>query len=715
MSDSGERYGVRIRPPDGLTPDAIGGLALMIAPITGQPASDLEDELARGPVVVARDLGLDEARQLVAVFGSLGANAELVEPDTEPGRQLFDPDEPVDEAWRGIRTTAPLESPATLPFDVANMRAVLAGEREDVQDTADGEPGDPRIKKTQPFDSSVIREALGGVAPGGLTQPFQLDQLGPSLETLDQKDDHFAATQQIDGAALKQAVEAAGESTRTQPFDARMLHASLAGDLSTQELPDLPTAPFRRDALLGPPPVVVVEEVSTVKWGSRPTDPFDPGSEPGADSRPTERIDVSGVDPIARPRRSSSIDPETRPRGVDELLSTREMGVPHADDATRPQGVYSSGPATQATTAKFQRPEQGSIHQTGDMGSVAGGPLIFRLEAPQPQVTATGSVPRQVRLGDVTGEVPRIPAESRTEGRPSGALPIFDLDAEIRPPRPDVYRLGAGVAPTSRVVSITPPPTDELKAMGEALRQEAAGTSEANSGSFQVMGADGHPSYLSPPRGAAPSRPDAVADAHSPGLAGLLGLVLPGMGQVYNGERERAVWFAIGAVLIVPWVWGVFDAVAVARTIKSGAARRPDTAAREAAVRGHLLLNMSILVGVMVGVFLSQRMADRRAPPPPLPEPAPVAAVVDASVPDAAPDAGPSPQERRLRVDGLMKRGRQACGRGLYAECEEIMHEILKIDRTYRAAHSLLVEAVSKRRRRENKLEQDAGVRPVTP
>ncbi len=707
MSESGDRYGVRIRPPDGLTPDAIGELALMIAPITGQSASELEDELSQGSVVVARELGLAEAKQLVAVFGSLGANAELVEPDTEPGRQLFDPDESVDDAWRGIRTTGPPESPATLPFDVTNMRVVLAAEMdEDTQDLS-GTVDDPRIKKTQPFDASVIQAALSGPAPAS-TQPLELGQLGPTLEPLE--GDHFAATQQIDGEALQKAVQAAGESTRTQPFDARMLHASLAANQSTDELPDLATAPFRREALLGPPPKVV-EDVEAVKWGSRATDPFDPGDEPATQERPTERLDI---DPITRPRPAVSIDPETRPHGIDKLISTREMGATHLDGATRPQGAYSA-PKTEATTAKFDRAAEDPMRQTGDMGSVQGGPLIFKLEAPPPQVTETGSVPRQVRLGDVTGEVPRVPPESRSELRPSGALPIFDLEAEMHPPRPDVFRLGEGSAETSRVVSITPPPTGEHRAVEEALRKATEPASPANSGSFQVMGADGQPGYLAPPRPASSSRPVAAMPTHSAGLAGMLGLVLPGMGQVYNGERDRAVWFAIGAVLIVPWVWGIIDAVAVAGRIAGGQQRPPDPSARESAVRGHLLLNMSILFGVVVGVFLWQRIGDRAVPPPPPPEPAPVAVVVDAAIPDAAPDTGPSPQELRAKVDGLMKRGRQACSRGLYAECEEIMHGILKLDRTYRAARSLLVEAVSKRRRREKKARTDAGAAPNTP
>lgn len=703
MSDVGERYGVRIRPPDGLTGDAVGELALMIAPITGQSANDLENDLATGAVVVAADLSLDEAKELVAVFASLGATPELVEPDTEPGgRALFEDEDAVDAAWRSVKTSSTSESPVTLPFDFVNLRAAAAAE--------DG----PQTKSTQPFDPSMINAAL---APGGgemPTQPLDISTLADIMQPK-QAADHYAKTQQIDASEVRAGV------AQTQPFDGRKVREALAVRQETKELGDIPTQEFQREALLQPPPMVRDEERPVAT-----TDPFDPATAPPDDMSKTQRfeVDASGrpiegdaptvpleLDASTRPLEVASEDAQTRPRHLDQLLQTREMGA-RQHDATRPQGMVgptSAGAHTGATTARFERDAEDPLRHTGDMGSVQLGPLIFKLEAPPPQPTETGSVPTPIRLGDMTGEVPRVPPDSRAERRPSGVLPVFDLDEELKPIRADVYRLGGRGqnAAASRVVSITPPPTDELKTWA---RDQAGGEarSDAPAGAFQMVGADGVAGYMAPPRSKTPQRTEAPGGSHSAGTAGLLALVLPGMGQVYNGERDRAVWFAIGAVLILPWVWGVVDAVSVARRIAAGARRKPDAVVRDAAVRSHLVLVMAILFGVVVGAFLWQRISSRNAGP--ALDPAPIAAVLDAGVPDAeVADTGPTKAQIQAQVDALMTRGRQACGRGRYAECEEIMHAVLKVDRTYRPAHSLLVEANSKRRRRE-KQRKDTGV-----
>ncbi len=109
------------------------------------------------------------------------------------------------------------------------------------------------------------------------------------------------------------------------------------------------------------------------------------------------------------------------------------------------------------------------------------------------------------------------------------------------------------------------------------------------------------------------------------------------------------------------------------------------------------MLNMAMVFGVVVGVFLWFSVSDQQqrvALPPPAPAPAAIEA------PDAMPaDSGPSAAEIQVRVDELMAQGRRAFGRGRYAECEEIMHAIIKLDPSYREAHTLLVDAVSRRSR----------------
>jgi len=54
-------------------------------------------------------------------------------------------------------------------------------------------------------------------------------------------------------------------------------------------------------------------------------------------------------------------------------------------------------------------------------------------------------------------------------------------------------------------------------------------------------------------------------------LAALFSLVLPGTGQVYNGEWSKALLVFLLAPLVVPWLWGVVDAAGDAAKIAAGA------------------------------------------------------------------------------------------------------------------------------------------------
>lgn len=53
----------------------------------------------------------------------------------------------------------------------------------------------------------------------------------------------------------------------------------------------------------------------------------------------------------------------------------------------------------------------------------------------------------------------------------------------------------------------------------------------------------------------------------SPGLAAILSVVFPGLGQVYNGQFGKAVFFFCTAWLIIPYFIGVADAYLSARRI----------------------------------------------------------------------------------------------------------------------------------------------------
>ncbi|MCA9561685.1 MAG: hypothetical protein KC583_24225, partial [Myxococcales bacterium] len=60
-------------------------------------------------------------------------------------------------------------------------------------------------------------------------------------------------------------------------------------------------------------------------------------------------------------------------------------------------------------------------------------------------------------------------------------------------------------------------------------------------------------------------------------------------------------------------------------------------------------------------------------------------------------------------------KGRMACGRGLFAECEEIMHEIVRLDPKNAEAYQLLVEANAKRTQGRPRPRPDAAPGDATP
>ncbi len=59
-------------------------------------------------------------------------------------------------------------------------------------------------------------------------------------------------------------------------------------------------------------------------------------------------------------------------------------------------------------------------------------------------------------------------------------------------------------------------------------------------------------------------------EEQSPFLALLFALLVPGMGQIYNGEWEKGLIIFLTGWLVVPWLYGIVDAVTVANAIRSG-------------------------------------------------------------------------------------------------------------------------------------------------
>ncbi len=56
----------------------------------------------------------------------------------------------------------------------------------------------------------------------------------------------------------------------------------------------------------------------------------------------------------------------------------------------------------------------------------------------------------------------------------------------------------------------------------------------------------------------------------SPFLAFIFALLVPGMGQVYNGDWQKGLVIFLTGWLVLPWIYGIVDAVTVANEIRNG-------------------------------------------------------------------------------------------------------------------------------------------------
>lgn len=74
----------------------------------------------------------------------------------------------------------------------------------------------------------------------------------------------------------------------------------------------------------------------------------------------------------------------------------------------------------------------------------------------------------------------------------------------------------------------------------------------------------------------------------SPFWAGVFSLFVPGLGQFYNGDLGKGVAILLTGWLILPWVYGVIDAVLTAQAIAQGE-REATTVAP-----GYIILAMKI-------------------------------------------------------------------------------------------------------------------------
>jgi TM2 domain-containing membrane protein YozV len=53
----------------------------------------------------------------------------------------------------------------------------------------------------------------------------------------------------------------------------------------------------------------------------------------------------------------------------------------------------------------------------------------------------------------------------------------------------------------------------------------------------------------------------------NPGIAMLLSIIFPGGGQFYNGHAGKGILIMCTFWLVIPWIYGIFDAYACANRI----------------------------------------------------------------------------------------------------------------------------------------------------
>jgi len=56
----------------------------------------------------------------------------------------------------------------------------------------------------------------------------------------------------------------------------------------------------------------------------------------------------------------------------------------------------------------------------------------------------------------------------------------------------------------------------------------------------------------------------------SPGLAAFLSFIIAGLGQIYNGQIGKGLLIFFTGWLVIPWVFGIFDAYSTAKKINQG-------------------------------------------------------------------------------------------------------------------------------------------------
>ena len=640
----GGHYGVRIRQPHGAAEDWAADLSLMISPIIGEEADVLEDALGRGELTVVSGLALDEARQLVVVFQGFGADAEVV--DT-PGR------EPTLRPLPGDRAQAVA---GTQPFSMAGLRKALeAASRPDAPAPAAQRPAssvvappprtsgnlgdDARANQTRPFDPSMVRAALArSRADDELLHGL------PGLSGSDDDDDDEIPTavagpdgrRRGKGAGGKSAGGAGGKGAPAPggkgPGGAKGFAQSLMGVVDDEPASGPGATQSFGAGIFEPPPPPRGAEGSYEGPPPRAGDfdgppPPDRATLAGFTS-PGEQFDPAAV------RRLREESPRRRFGLGDELLGPGSFADFGADfDAARnrrgasiadkPTDRLAMPPGLDRLPDRPPAPRDAifdGLPPLPELPPRAGIPRVVHLEAPIVDPSETGTFTREASLDPLPGDDEETRQIKVIEDREVTASTRPARGTPMRGVRPGVYRLGDQRQPGGELPRGDRPGMPAAGAAilstGQMVARPVARPDEkvTDSGSFRIVSRD---------EAGKPRRPARLD--HSPVKAALLSL-LPGMGQVYNGQRDRGIAFALAAVLIVPWIWSIIDAGRVAAAIRQGTRPAPDPRTWQRGRWGQLLLDVAVIFSVVVVVLIWQGMnASPVAPPLPSSPPAPSA------------------------------------------------------------------------------------------
>ncbi len=204
-----------------------------------------------------------------------------------------------------------------------------------------------------------------------------------------------------------------------------------------------------------------------------------------------------------------------------------------------------------------------------------------------------------------------VPVGSRFCGVCGGAMDGSDAVAnaaqrDAEPP-PAGLEERIGMPPSDLTVGEPPPPPEPERPAPPPPAARAQRSAPADVGSIELTGQDsaisgsfaiGSPQPASRPASAPQRTARRTGRPHSPTVALVSGVLVPGGAQAYNGQLGTAVLVLLGAVLVVPWILGVVLGVRRAREIAAKGGRRGHGGGWWVAIQLWLLVDLLLAVAV---------------------------------------------------------------------------------------------------------------------